>query len=369
MASYIFIDTYEKCQIDGCDLAVIDAINLYINKEISTLTDGLLNRTPVISADTRNRIAKPYAISPEAWNVIKKSPDFKYMDRTASDLKLGLIISWCRTRMPIFLTFFMILDYSSLLIRYFEKGYSKPLMRYTIANADNRTDFKKYDGSLLKVCSKKVESFIKRNDRVYSKRPSDRDVYRILQDLNNRMKDTVKTIANKYYTNFKDPKLKVLTSYEETDDGKALLDNTAELENIRIQAVDMLSMPSVTVLNAIGLTPTNVSKLKYRKMFIDHLGDVIPQMSELSEIYMSAWMHRNRNQKINTELFRKNFVSIMIKSRAVQGREKLIQQVAKVFMSDLSKDELKKVNKYDLDHYIANYVVLNLYVASTQLAK
>lgn len=359
--AHIFIDTYNARGDKYTDLAVADAINIYINKDISTLTDGLINRIPVISAEVRNTIAKPYNIDKEAWNTIKKAKDFRYMDRSASDLKLGLIISWCRVRQPIYLTFLYILVYSSLIKKYFQRDFDKSIMKYTIDNADNRTDFKKYNGSLLLVCTKKVETFIKRFDKTYPKYPSDWDVYQIWLATYTRINEMIKAISQKYYKNFHDPNIKTKIQYETDSDGKVIVDESSQIEMVRRKAIDNLAYPSEAILKSIGLGVTNPQNLKYRMLFINSITDVFQDTSSATNALIDAWRYRMRNDKVTIELMRKNFITTMIKAREVKELQKASDNIIKYMLKDMDPQDARKINKYDLFKYIRLYLIYNIY--------
>ena len=125
----VIYDIYKSRTTPDTHNNVSDLIGLYIKKNMSVLTDGLINNYPILGETTRNRFASYYNITPEDWKIISKSPEYKLMARLADPLKLGLLYSYYETRNPIFINFLGILCYSLYMFKYFPRKFNKLIMQ------------------------------------------------------------------------------------------------------------------------------------------------------------------------------------------------------------------------------------------------
>lgn len=354
---------YDRCApAKECDRAVADAIQMYITKNISVLTDGLINNTPTISTELRAYICRPYNISDKDFGDIKKTKVWSYMSKLGSVLKIGLIISYARTKNPIYLNFLCIHIYSSLLIKYFPRGgFDKHIMKYTIDTSDGRTDFKKFNNSLILVVTKKVESFIKAGGKKVSSSPSDREILYVLQSLSTRMNEMMKVIAKNYYINFEDPYLKVQMQYSKTKDGKHVVDGAGVFETIRSKAVDLLNGVNNTAMDGIGLGMGNRSKIGYRSIILNTLTDLFKDSSVIVSGLLDEWMKRN-TKDLTLRNFRLTFVKQMSSARNITY---IYKRLDSMIQSMCEMEPQISVNKTDLRKYLYNYHIFIVYYASS----
>lgn len=365
MSKTIIYDTYKRCGDSETYYRVQDRINEYIKNNISALSDGIVNSTPIISANVRDRIAEPFNIDAVSWKEIEKSKEMKLMKHSASKLRLGLIVAYCDTKNPIFLSFLMILIYSSRMTQYFPNGYDSNIMKYTIDHADARTDFKKTN-SLILVVNKKVETFSKLfKNRI--KVPADDKLIRdILQSIFTRINEAIKALSKKYYKNFNDPDVKIMMEYGKTDDGKNSISPLGVMEVIREKAVNNLQMPSEKILNMIGLGAQNTKNFPYRRLIVSGMEDCFGLLSMATNELLNEWIKRNTG-KITMSNFRTTFVKSMHNARNISHIMKFLEDAALKMMGDKTKEELKGVDKLDLRLYLYDYIILNLYTVSGDL--
>lgn len=364
MSSTLIFEVYNRQKTPDRNQRVLDRINLYMSKNVHSLTDGMIRNTTTIPADVRDYIAQPYNIGPKEWSEIMKSREFPMMKRLATNLKLGLLISYCETKDQMFLNFFMILAYSSLMSKYFKNGYDRNIMKYTIDMSDGRTDFKKYEGSLIIVANKKAETFAQQFKRqLDTKTPTDKQLREWTQSLTTRMNDAVKLIAQKYYKNFNDPDLKIMMEYTKTDDGKQMISASGVMEAIRQNAVNNLMNSSDTLLNMVGLPANNIKDLKYRRLLIEEIPNNFGLLSGITSQVLDEWMTRNRD-KITLQLFRTTFLKTMSVARGIDKINKDIDTVVWNMVKDMDPAVAKTFNKMQLRKYVYLYVLGNIYMSS-----
>lgn len=355
---------YARVKTEDRDSRVLERINIFMSKNVTTLSDGLIRNTIVIPADIRKQIAEPYNIGGAEWNEIKRSREFNNMRKLASELKLGLLISYCETQDNLFLNFFMILAYSSLISKYFKNGYDRNIMKYTIDMADARTDFKKHEGSLIVVVNKKVDTFVNLFKKDLSTRtPTDKQLREWLQSLTTRMNESIRTIAQKYYDNFNNPDIKIMMEYSDTDDGKKVISASGVMEAVRQNSVNNLMNTSDNILNMVGLPAKSVGNLKYRRLMINELPNNFGLMSTATSDVLDEWMKRNRNN-ITLQLFRTGFLKTMSVARGIDGINKKVEDVMMNMINTIPEEDRRNYNKQQLKKYIYLYILGNIYFSS-----
>ncbi len=418
-------EIYKRNKVGDRDKVVLDRINYWMSKNIPAVSDGLLKIVPVISGETSDYIASPYNLSVDDIKEMHKSREWRLMAKLAAPqrmsnaytnpIKLGLLVSYCDTKNLAFLNFLCILIYSSLMVKYFPNGFDKNVMKYTIDNSDGRTDFKRYEGSLLVVVTKKVETFLKLFDRklkaglsdkelrealqsistrmnetvktisvnYYTKKVetflklfdrklkaglSDKELREALQSISTRMNETVKTISVNYYENFNDPDIKITIEYSETSDGKNIISALGVMEAIRQAAVDNLAAPSDKILNMIHLGSNNIKDLKYRILFIKGIPECFGLLSNVTSEMLDDWMRRHPN-KVTVKLFRTDFIKTMSKARNVGHITQILEAVTDKMLLDVPDERIPEYDRLTIRRYMYNYVMLNIYASSTSIIK
>lgn len=357
---------YTKAGMHDTDIAVAEAINHYINKNISVLTDALVKYTPVISEATRIGISKHYGITEEYWKEIKKSSQFPLMGKLASDLKLGLLVSYFRTRYPIYLNFLSILFYTSATIKFFPRGYDRAIMKFTVDGCDDRVDFKKFAGNLILIVNKKNEVFIQSTLSKIKGIPTDKDIRETLQAVSTRVSNMLQVIASKYYENFKDPDLKIQMRYMKDAEGNEQMGNMGVFDAIRNQAVDNIAYVSDKYLDAVGLGARNVDRMRYRLLFISKWKDVFPRTSKATTMLLDEWIMRNKDSA-TLKNFRLKFVKEMSVARWLDKIRDEIDIALYEMLEDIPKERHKEYNKMFMHKTIFRYLLLNLHYTALMI--
>ena len=346
---------------------VSDLIGLYIKKNMSVLTDGLINNYPILGESTRNKFAAFYNISPNDWKDISKSPEYRLMSRLADPLKLGLLFSYYETRNPIFINFLGILCYSLYMFKYFPRKFNKLIMQYTIDEFDSRLDYNKLGRNLLIVIGKKTESFIQNWEKRITKNPSDKLFREMLKDFTPRYNNMINSIATAYHKNFNDPDVRIQIAYAKSADGKNNVAGAGLFEAIREIAMNNLQSPSSRILDMIGLGNNNPKNMKYRTLFISKLGDQYINTSRVCSNILDEWMKRN-SDKLTMKNFRLGFVKSMSIARHITYIFDALDNIIYNMMSDKPREEARLYNKVQLRKWLYQYLLLVLYLSSGQLS-
>lgn len=346
---------------------VSDLIGLYIKKNMSVLTDGLINNYPILGETTRNRFASYYNITPEDWKIISKSPEYRLMARLADPLKLGLLFSYYETRNPIFINFLGILCYSLYMFKYFPRKFNKLIMQYTIDEFDARLDYNKLGRNLLIVIGKKTESFIQNWEKRITKTPSDKLFREMLKDFTPRYNNMINSIATAYHKNFNDPDVRIQIAYAKSADGKNNVAGAGLFEAIREIAMNSLQTPSSRILDMIGLGNNNPKNIKYRTLIIAKLGDQYINTSRLCSNILDEWMKRN-SEHLTMKNFRLGFVRAMSIARHITYIFDGIDNVIYNMLADKPREETRIFNKVQMRKWIYQYLILTLYLSSGKLS-
>lgn len=346
---------------------ISDLIGLYIKKNMSVLTDGLINNYPILGESTRNKFAAFYNISPNDWKEISKSSEYRLMARLADPLKLGLLFSYFETRNPIFINFLGILCYSLYMFKYFPRKFNKLIMQYTIDEFDARLDYNKLGRNLLIVIGKKTESFIQNWEKRITKNPSDKLFREMLKDFTPRYNNMINSIATAYHKNFNDPDVRIQIAYAKSADGKNNVAGAGLFEAIREIAMNNLQSPSSRILDMIGLGNNNPKNMKYRTLLISRLGDQYINTSRVCSNILDEWMKRN-SDKLTMKNFRLGFVKSMSIARHITYIFDALDNIIYNMMADKPREEARLYNKVQLRKWLYQYLLLVLYLSSGQLS-
>lgn len=346
---------------------ISDLIGLYIKKNMSVLTDGLINNYPILGESTRNKFAAFYNISPNDWKEISKSSEYRLMARLADPLKLGLLFSYFETRNPIFINFLGILCYSLYMFKYFPRKFNKLIMQYTIDEFDSRLDYNKLGRNLLIVIGKKTESFIQNWEKRITKNPSDKLFREMLKDFTPRYNNMINSIATAYHKNFNDQDVRIQIAYAKSADGKNNVAGAGLFEAIREIAMNNLQSPSSRILDMIGLGNNNPKNMKYRTLLISKLGDQYINTSRVCSNILDEWMKRN-SDKLTMKNFRLGFVRSMSIARHITYIFDALDNIIYNMMADKPREEARLYNKVQLRKWLYQYLLLVLYLSSGQLS-
>lgn len=360
------LDIYRRNKRQDRNNDVLDLINQYINKSVNELNDGLINSVPSISEESRNKMAGLYGLSPGMIGEIKKTKTYKKMSTMFSDLRFGLILSYVETGNRTFIFYLCILLYGGYMRKYFPNGsYNRDIMRYTVEKADNRTDFKKF-GSLALVLNKKIDAF----ERLYKPRirkgVDDDLMVSMLQSLVNRINDMWKNLAQKYYTHFNNPELKVIIDFTKTADGKNTLSATSFISMIRERSVDKLMYIDSKILDAIGFNMGVPQRMPYRIAFTKYMPNAFGLMSQLTGEYLDEYVRRNQ-QSLALDKFKREFIPQLMNARAVGKSQRLLDDITAKIYNSHKKDTKVMLNKSDIKKAVHKYCLLNIYLVAQEM--
>lgn len=366
--SKIMIEVYDSKKTPDRDLEVSKKISAFFKANIKELSDGMIQNTLVISGATRDSIAKPYNITQGDWKHIQSSPEYKMIGKTATPLKLGLLISYCQTKSRHFLIFLFALDFSARMAKFFRRGYDRKIMRYTLENSDDRTDFRKYGMSLINVLNKKVDTFILKYDKYFKSELTDDEIRMLIQSISTRMNAMVRAISKKYYENFHDKDVKIMMQYSKTLDGKNVLSPLNIMETIREKAVDNLSYPSDQVLKMIGLvggitgnTASDNEKRWQRRVFIDHYDKIQNHLIKSTNAILDEWIGRV-GERLSLKIFRMEFLKTMSVARNVSYINDILDEAVELLIK-IDKPS-RAINRIEYRKKLFLYLLANIYTAS-----
>lgn len=361
-------DIYSARKTPDRDERVIEKISVFFKMNISAITDGIIRDVPKISAESRDLIAREYGITDVEWAMIKKSPEFKKMSKLASPLNIGLVISYIDTKNKIFLTYLFILMYSSVYMKYMTKGsHNSMVMKYTIDTADNRTDFKKYECSLIAVVNKKVDAFISNYKSGFNNKhkPTDKFIREMVQASKTRINEMFKKLYGKYKANLNNPNVKLMMEYSETADGKHVLSMQNIFEKLKEMSSEALFSVSDVTLSRIGLVHSDINAIKYRSIIVKNFGNNFGLLSAANSLIIDKWVIQN-STKLTMDNFKQTFIKTMMAGRNISHIYAKIDEVVDN-MIEADNGSGNTYNKITLRNYIYSYLVINIYQSASKL--
>jgi len=370
MAKNVIYDIYSKRRASNRDEVISDRIQYYISHNQSVLTDGIVKNIPKLAGSVRDYMAKPYQLNADDWKTIQRSPEFSKMKLIATDLKLGLLISYCDTRNKIFILFLAILTYTGQNVRYFKNGYDPNLMKYTLEHMSGSSDFKKNNYSLLLVLNKKIDTFINLYDKTLRPNISDRDLRVILQSMQGRISDMVKNVAREFFKNYDSEEIKIVIKQAKTKDGKVNFSPTSVFSVLREKSIDNLASANEQILQGLCLDMKHPENIKYRVALMHSLETYFDKFVQITGCIIDDWLSRDVPKLLS--YFHLHFVSTMIKSRNLGPARKLIDDISrdtikwynKSFNPNRTRDENTLISIYNLKNYILKYCIMNVYLAA-----
>ena len=351
----IITDIYNKRKTSDRDIRVLDAIDIWMNKNIHILSDGLINNYPVFSASYRDSLAECYNLTDDDWKIVKKEMKMEYQ---SSILNIGLLQSYKDTNNKFFLIFLFILIHSQMMAKYWRNGFNSKIMKYTVDTSDPRTDFRQLR-SLVLVVDKKVDMFQKKYSKDL-KKGDDHSIRALLQAAITRMNNMIYPISRDYYKNFKDENIKIMIDF--AGDTKADMNLSGFIEGIREKSIEILSSVSNNVLASASIT--NKNKL----LFINFYGLIYPTLLQLTNYYINEWMYRNKNS-IKLDNFKKTFMDMKV-ARNLKEKNEILDKFIndnKTTIIDTAKLNVVEVNNFKT--CIIDYVIVNIYLVGLHLKK
>lgn len=350
----------------GRDESIKEKINIFFKKNITSITDGIIKDVPKISAKERDLLKMEYNIDSYDWQQVKQVKNFNNVKAQATPLTIGLVHSYHKTHDRIFLVYLFILHYSSVYIKYCRKGSHNALvMKYTIDMADDRTDFKKYGCSLIKVINKKIDTFERNYSTILNKKTAltNDEIFLMLITSKTRINEMFKNLYGKYKANMHDSDIKIMMQYTETPDGKHVLSMQNLMESLKKKSVEALFSSSNVTLNRVGLT-INSNDKKYRLLIISKFTVAFKDLSTASNLIIDKWVSQNLN-RLTLDNFRNTFIRTMLNGRNIKHiYEEIDKGIAKMLTG---MSENVTYNKLVLRNYLYRYLVMNIYEQSVRI--
>ena len=381
-------DIYTKHKIKDRDELVKKEISFWMKSNISAITDGIINHIPKISRASAELISRHYNIDKATWKEISNIHEVKkYIPQLGSILNIGLIISYLDTGNTIYLTYLFILHYSSIYPKYMTNGSHNPhIMKYTIQTADDRTDFKKEQMSLISVVSKKLIVFtrcympdITPGKQANKKYMTDRFIRLTLQASKTRINDMFKKLYRKYKANMSDPDIKVMLEITKTADGKHIMSMSSVFDKLREKASEGLLYVSLPLLANIGLTSksTGDDRKHFQILYSYFYGkDMYQLMSKANSMVLDKWITTHSTDQ-SIDNFRKTFIRTLMNGRKISHiyavLDSVVDDITMRILDDadnrekLGELDLTVFNKVVMRNYLYRYLVINLYKCSIEM--
>lgn len=366
--SYDVYNLYEEKKISNRDEMIQEVVGNYLKSNASVLSDGIINNIPILSATFRDKLSQYYNISDNEFKDVRKNKEFKIFKReeSISQLKLGLIISYIKTGKPIFLNFLAIQLYSSLYFKYFRNGKNAAVLKYTIETQDNRTDFKRYEMSLITVVIKKVEviiDHIKKSKFIDANgKASDYGIRMIFQAILTRFNSMLRTICNKYLENMRDDNVKIMLQYSKTLDGKDVISPLNIVETVRDTANDTLRVPSYTALTMCKLNIDSAKK--YKDFFLMNYNNNFIELTEINSMIINEYL--KRHPKLDIGQFKNKFVKDMSTARNINH---ILDRIDNLYDKDVTPEMDKRMNRKTYQSYVYDFLLANDVLAIIQVVK
>lgn len=346
---------YKHVSFDNRDELMLEAINQWTSRNIKVLADGIVNDIPVFSSKYRDELSSIYNISVTDWKLIQERPEFKKMKNLANRLSLGLIISYIDTKNKIYLLFLWIIIHSSKFPKYFTRGgYNHMLMKYTIDNADPRTDFKQL-GSLSSVLDKILGVFINQYGNKLLNKTDDQSIRLLLQHSHTRINGYFKRIYNAYKTNYNDPKVKIFLEHAKAG-GESEISLTSYVGHIREKSINGLLDINNRVLSSTGI----INNLKLKAVYMSMYKDLYETNVRLTNFYLDEWLNRN-SLKPSIDLFGKTWMNMKV-ARNLDVKNEILDDFFRKYPKYIDDYDLTVNELSDLRLYITSYIIINVFI-------
>lgn len=256
--SFVIQDFFEEHYIKDRDQKVVEQIYRYLSNNHDAMLDGLLKDFIVFGSTNEARITNLYDITTAEWNKFKGShpllkKDFKV---SGSLLRMGLIISYYKTRDRIFLDFLAVTIFGSRWKQYFRHNVKEHVMKYVIEKKLTMKSYFKQYGSAYVALQETISTILQGENASDSKRitailqtPNDQNIIDLVNTIYSRINSLLNTLASHYYATEKEEKSGyILSVSDEAEEGKlSLSNNSLKISNLK-SMVDNLTSTSLDEL-------------------------------------------------------------------------------------------------------------------------
>ena len=256
--SFEIKDFFEEHYIKDRDQKVVEQIYRYLSNNHDAMLDGLLKDFIVFGSTNEARITNLYDITTAEWNKFKGShpllkKDFKI---SGSLLRMGLIISYYKTRDRIFLDFLAVTIFGSRWKQYFRHNVKEHVMKYVIEKKLTMKSYFKQYGSAYVALQETISTILQGENASDSKRitailqtPNDQNIIDLVNTIYSRINSLLNTLASHYYAAEKEEKSGyILSVSDEAEEGRlSLSNNSLKISNLK-SMVDNLTSTSLDEL-------------------------------------------------------------------------------------------------------------------------
>lgn len=250
--SFEIQDFFEDHYIKDRDEKVIEQIYRYLSNNHDAMLDGLLKDFIVFGSTNETRITNLYDINSSEWNKFKGShpllkKDFKV---SGSLLRMGLIISYYKTRNRLFLDFLAVTIFGSRWKQYFRHNVKEHVMKYVIEKKLTMKSYFKQYGSAYVALQETISTILQGENASDSKRitailqtPNDQNIIDLVNTIYSRINSLLNTLASHYYAAEKEEKSGyILSVSDEAEEGKlSLSNNSLKISNLKSMADNLTS--------------------------------------------------------------------------------------------------------------------------------
>lgn len=256
--SFEIQDFFEEHYIKDRDQKVVEQIYRYLSNNHDAMLDGLLKDFIVFGSTNEARITNLYDITTAEWNKFKGShpllkKDFKV---SGSLLRMGLIISYYKTRNRLFLDFLAVTIFGSRWKQYFRHNVKEHVMKYVIEKKLTMKSYFKQYGSAYVALQETISTILQGENASDSKRitailqtPNDQNIIDLVNTIYSRINSLLNTLASHYYAAEKEEKSGyILSVSDEAEEGRlSLSNNSLKISNLK-SMVDNLTSTSLDEL-------------------------------------------------------------------------------------------------------------------------
>ena len=251
-------DFFEDHYIKDRDDKVKEQIHRYLANNHDAMLDGLLKNFVVFGSTNEARITNLYDITTSEWNKFKGSHDLLKKDFKVSGslLRMGLIVSYYKTRDRLFLDFLAVTIFGSRWKQYFRHNVKEHVMKYVIEKKLTMKSYFKQYGSAYVALQETISTILQGETASDAKKitailqtPNDQNMIDLVNTIYSRINSLLNTLASHYYAAEKEEKSGyIINVSDEAEEGKlSLSNNSLKVSNLQ-SMVDNLNSTSLDEL-------------------------------------------------------------------------------------------------------------------------
>ena len=251
-------DFFEDHYIKDRDDKVKEQIHRYLANNHDAMLDGLLKNFVVFGSTNEARITNLYDITTSEWNKFKGSHELLKKDFKVSGslLRMGLIVSYYKTRDRLFLDFLAVTIFGSRWKQYFRHNVKEHVMKYVIEKKLTMKSYFKQYGSAYVALQETISTILQGETASDAKKitailqtPNDQNMIDLVNTIYSRINSLLNTLASHYYAAEKEEKSGyIINVSDEAEEGKlSLSNNSLKVSNLK-SMVDNLNSTSLDEL-------------------------------------------------------------------------------------------------------------------------